>query len=159
MNRAKFYAAEVVLALEYLHKIDVVYRDLKPENVLMDEHGHICLTDFGLSKTMKDEEKSTSIAGTPDYLGKKCLLRTFEVKSHVAPEVLNKSGHGKTVDWWTLGIFIYELIVGIPPFYDRDRRMNQIISNIMDKEVQFNGKVEVSEDAQDLIKLVFVKFC
>jgi len=75
-ERAKFYAAEVVLALEYLHKIDVVYRDLKPENVLMDEHGHICLTDFGLSKTMKDEEKSTSIAGTPDYLGIKMWLKS-----------------------------------------------------------------------------------
>jgi len=141
-ERAKFYAAEVVIALEYLHQIDVVYRDLKPENVLMDEQGHICLTDFGLSKTMKDEEKSTSIAGTPDYL---------------APEVLSKAGHGKQVDWWTLGVFIYELIMGLPPFHDRDRRMNQIISNIMHKEVHFSTKVEVSEDAQDIIKMLLKK--
>ncbi|KAJ3345945.1 hypothetical protein HDU83_003545 [Entophlyctis luteolus] len=101
---AKFYAAEVVLAFEYLHSADVVYRDLKPENLLIDTNGHIRVTDFGFAKHLNGHLTHT-LCGTPDYL---------------APEVIQSKGYGKAVDWWALGILIYEMIAGHPPFFDDD---------------------------------------
>ncbi|ORY46367.1 Pkinase-domain-containing protein, partial [Rhizoclosmatium globosum] len=101
---AKFYAAEVVLAFEYLHSADVVYRDLKPENLLIDTNGHIRVTDFGFAKHLNGNLTHT-LCGTPDYL---------------APEVIQSRGYGKAVDWWALGILIYEMIAGHPPFFDDD---------------------------------------
>lgn len=82
-------------------------RSLKPENVLIDRFGYLKITDFGLSKRFSNNQKNTSICGTPEYL---------------APEVLLRVGHGKPVDWWTLGCMIYELLTGLPPFYSEDRK-------------------------------------
>lgn len=76
-ERTKFYAAEIALALEYLHRKDIIYRDLKPENILLDDEGHICLTDFGLSKFVGNNSKATTIVGTPEYLGIKNLFITY----------------------------------------------------------------------------------
>lgn len=106
--RASFYAAEIVLALEYIHQLDIVYRDLKPENVLLDARGHVRLTDFGLSKEgiTNSSSGANSFCGTPEYL---------------APEILNRQGHGRAVDWWSLGALLYEMLTGLPPFYCRDR--------------------------------------
>lgn len=106
--RAAFYAAEIVLALEYIHELDIVYRDLKPENVLLDARGHVRLTDFGLSKEGISSSSSgaNSFCGTPEYL---------------APEILNRQGHGRAVDWWSLGALLFEMLTGLPPFYCRDR--------------------------------------
>ena len=105
---AKFFAAELTLALEHLHSRDVIYRDLKPENVFLQANGHIKLGDFGLAKSGVHDASSgaTSMCGTPEYM---------------APEVLNKSGHGKTVDWWGLGMLTYEMLTGLPPWYTRNR--------------------------------------
>jgi len=95
------------LALEHIHSHNVIYRDLKPENVLIDHMGYIRITDFGLSKAnIKGTKDAKSVCGTPEYL---------------APEVLFKMGHGKAVDWWTLGAIIYEMLTGFPPFYTNDR--------------------------------------
>ncbi|KAF4689638.1 hypothetical protein FOZ60_001333 [Perkinsus olseni] len=106
-NRCRFYASEILLAIEYLHKYDIVYRDLKPENVLLDAEGHVKLTDFGLSKEgIMDNSSAKSMCGTPEYL---------------APEILEKKGHGKAVDWYSLGALMYEMLTGLPPFYTRDR--------------------------------------
>lgn len=107
-HRAAFYAAEIVLALEYIHQLDIVYRDLKPENVLLDARGHVRLTDFGLSKEgiTNSSSGANSFCGTPEYL---------------APEILNRQGHGRAVDWWSLGALLYEMLTGLPPFYCRDR--------------------------------------
>merc|ERR1711937_1071322 len=105
--RCSFYASEILLAIQYLHDHDVIYRDLKPENVLLAADGHVKITDFGFSKEgIKDNVSATSMCGTPEYL---------------APEILGKLGHGKAVDWYTLGALMYEMLTGLPPFYTRDR--------------------------------------
>ncbi|EZG44964.1 putative CAMP-dependent protein kinase catalytic subunit [Gregarina niphandrodes] len=100
---AKFYAAHIVLILEYLHHRRIVYRDLKPENLLMNQNGYLKLTDFGFAKYLAT--RTYTLCGTPEY---------------IAPEILLNKGHGFSVDWWALGVFIYEMIVGYPPFCDED---------------------------------------
>ena len=107
VERARFYGAEICLALEHLHNAGVVYRDLKPENLLLTVDGHICMTDFGLCKEglKSPTDKTETFCGTPEYL---------------APEILLGNGYGKAVDWWSFGSLLYEMIVGLPPFYSAD---------------------------------------
>jgi serum/glucocorticoid-regulated kinase 2 len=116
-ERSRFYSAELLLALEHLHELDVVYRDLKPENILLDYTGHIALCDFGLCKlNMKDSDTTNTFCGTPEYL---------------APEILNGQGYNKSIDWWTLGVLLYEMLSGLPPFYDEvtDKMYQKILSD------------------------------
>ena len=106
-DHARIYVSEVLLALQDLHKRDIIYRDLKPDNVVLNANGHALLTDFGLSKSGIDGNFSAkSFCGSYAYL---------------APEMLRKTGHGKSVDWYLLGVLLYELIVGKPPYYVNDR--------------------------------------
>ena len=101
--RAKFYICEVILALEDLHKRNIIFRDLKPDNVVLDKDGHCKLTDFGLSK-----EGMTGNIYTQSFCGSIAYL---------APEMLKKQGHGKAVDWYLLGVLFYEMLVGMTPFF------------------------------------------
>jgi len=130
---ARFYAAEVVAALEYLHGRDVAYRDLKPENILIDSTGHIRLTDFGFAKVVPNDWRTFTLCGTPDYS---------------APEVILNKGHGKAVDWWALGVLLFEMIAGIPPFFHDD--LSQCYKRILSGQLNFPSGV-FSPQAQDLI--------
>jgi serum/glucocorticoid-regulated kinase 2 len=101
------------LAIGHLHKKNILYRDLKPENVLFNEDGYLLLADFGLAKMIKSKKDLTnSYCGTPEYL---------------SPEMINGSGHDHTVDWWTLGILLFELIIGITPFFHRQPQRMQLL--------------------------------
>lgn len=133
--RTKFYAAQIVLALGYLHDMNVIYRDLKPENLLLDMDGYLCLTDFGLVKeNVGWSEKTTTFCGSPEYL---------------APEILLGKPYGKGVDWWALGTFIYEMLSGWPPFFDEDhKRMNR---RILHEPLSFDPQL-FSREAKTLLR-------
>ena len=103
---AKKYICQIIVAVEYLHSKNVLYRDLKPDNILLGHNGNVKLTDFGLSKINVDNHyNSNSFCGTHAYL---------------APEMFMKTGYGKSVDWYTVGAAFYEFLVGVPPFYSED---------------------------------------
>jgi len=136
-ERARFYSGEVTMALQYLHQTGFIYRDLKPENLLLDHEGHIKLTDFGLSKNVSgaevDDIKATyTFCGTPEYM---------------APEVLTEQGHGKAVDWWSLGILIYEMLVGLPPFYSKNKK--EMYFKILKQDPRYPGFL--TSDAKTLL--------
>ena len=99
----RYYASQIVLAFAYLHGMQIVYRDLKPENLLIQTTGALKITDFGFAKQV--QEKTWTLCGTPEYL---------------APEIIQSKGHGKPVDWWALGVLIFEMLAGYPPFYDEN---------------------------------------
>ena len=105
---------------EYLHNKNIIYRDLKPENLLINEDGYLKLTDFGFAKVI--DNRTYTLCGTPEYL---------------APEILLQKGHGKAVDWWCLGIIIYEMIVGVDPFADEDPM--KVYHNILKEKVKYTA--------------------
>jgi len=134
--RAKFYAAEITLALECLHANAIVYRDLKPENVLLDEDGHVKLTDFGLSKeSITGKVLTHTFCGTPEYL---------------APEVIHGGGYGTPVDWWSLGTLLYEMLTGLPPFYNQN--LHVMYEKIIRAKLHFPSYL--SPNAKSILKML-----
>ena len=127
----RFIGLEVASALLYLHSQGVVYRDLKPENLLLDKLGYIKVTDFGFAK--KVEDRTWTLCGTPEYL---------------APEIIQSKGHGKAVDWWALGVLIYEMLAGYPPFYDENPF--GIYQKILAGKLEFPRSFETH--ARDLVR-------
>ncbi|CAD8043716.1 unnamed protein product [Paramecium primaurelia] len=134
-DEAVFYASQVVLMFEYLHSKNIVYRDLKPENLLIGSDGYLKLTDFGFAKQV--EGRTYTLCGTPEYL---------------APEILLNKGHGKPVDWWCLGILIYEMLAGIDPFNDEDPMA--IYQKILKGKVKFPRNFQ--QEAKSLVKHLLV---
>lgn len=120
----------------YIESIYLINFSLKPENVLIDKDGYIKITDFGLSKqNILDNHTATSFCGTPEYL---------------APEIIEGKGHGKAVDWWSLGAIIYEMLTGLPPFYSKDRE--KLFKNIKTGNLKF--PVYLSTDSLSLLQVI-----
>ncbi|KAJ9110580.1 hypothetical protein QFC20_002910 [Naganishia adeliensis] len=127
----RFYLASIILAIDYLHTQDIIYRDLKPENLLLDRDGYLRIADFGFAKIVED--RTFTLCGTPEYL---------------APEIVLSKGHGKAVDWWALGILCFEMLCGYPPFFD-DHPLG-IYEKIIANRVAFPSHVDPF--AKDLIR-------
>eukprot|EP01129_Flabellula_baltica_P012646 TRINITY_DN5734_c0_g1_i1.p1 TRINITY_DN5734_c0_g1~~TRINITY_DN5734_c0_g1_i1.p1 ORF type:complete len:440 (+),score=86.89 TRINITY_DN5734_c0_g1_i1:84-1403(+) len=132
-DRTKFYAAEIVLALEYLHEKGVLYRDLKPENVLIDAKGHIVLTDFGLAKEMREDESTDSFCGTLEYL---------------SPEIIIGDSYTSKVDWWAFGMIVYEMATGYPAFESDSQ--SGVFNLILEGNIKYPDYL--SPELVDLIK-------
>jgi serum/glucocorticoid-regulated kinase 2 len=143
-EQARFFLAQIALALGHLHSKNILYRDLKPENILFGEDGYLFLADFGLAKMVKNNELANSFCGTAEYL---------------APEMLIGNGHDYMVDWWALGILLYEMLVGIPPFFHRNKHRMYFL--IKESPVNFPDPIkhgiDVSPLAKDLIKKLLDK--
>lgn len=208
----RFYASEVLLALEYLHMLGIVYRDLKPENVLVREEGHIMLSDFDLSlrcsvsptlvksssthdanaaeaaansilndetavrgcmqpssffprllpkknrKSKSDFGLGNNLNALPELMAEPTNVRSMSfvgTHEYLAPEIIRGEGHGSAVDWWTFGIFLYELIHGITPFKGNGNRAT--LFNVVGQPLKFPESPQASATAKDLIKGLLVK--
>ena len=141
-ERIKFYMAELVLALEYLHGLGIIYRDLKPENVLLGSDGHLKITDFGLSKPGvfdQDGGKAFTFCGTAEYL---------------APEIIMGQGHSTEADWWSLGIISYEMAVGRAPFEGENKIL--VMRSIAEEKIDYQPLKKRSHDFQHLIRRLLV---
>ena len=132
-DEAKKYICEVIIGLEFLHKNDIIFRDLKPENVVLTQTGHVKLIDFGLSKQSVDET-----------VGNKSFVGTI---AYLAPEILKKQKHYKSLDWYLTGLLLYEMIVGEPPYHKNNRK--ELFDNILTGPLRI--PVSMSTQARDLI--------
>ena len=133
IDELKLYVAEIAIALNHLHQHNIIYRDLKPENVLLDERGHAKLCDFGLSTQLsEDNSTASSFCGTYEYL---------------APEIIQGKEYGQAVDWWSLGILIYEMVFRQTPFYSI--KQNRMFEKIINGNIIFPGVVD-----RNLINLI-----
>jgi len=132
-EEARLYICQVILAIEHLHKHNIIFRDLKPGNIVLDKHGNVKLTDFGLSKENVGEfSENRSFVGSIAYL---------------APEILKKQAHHKSIDWYLTGVLLYEMLVGIPPYYNNNRKI--LFENIREGPLRIPHTM--SKVARDLI--------
>ncbi|KAL0042257.1 hypothetical protein WJX77_007366 [Trebouxia sp. C0004] len=132
-EQVRFYAAAVVSGLQYLQERNIVWRDLKPENLLLDSNGYLKMADFGFATRLAPGVKTFTLCGTPEYL---------------APELITQTGHARPVDWWAAGVLIFEMAAGYPPFYNEDRVA--MFRNIC--EVKYTCPPHFSKELRDLVK-------
>ncbi|XP_057494884.1 phototropin-2-like isoform X2 [Actinidia eriantha] len=158
---ARFYAAEVVIGLEYLHCLGIIYRDLKPENVLLQRDGHVVLTDFDLSfmtsckpQILKHpllKKRRSRSQPLPTFVAEPVTQSNSFVgtEEYIAPEIITGAGHGSAIDWWALGILLYEMLYGRTPFRGKNRQ--KTFANILHKDLTFPSSIPVSLSARQLI--------
>ncbi|XP_021809882.1 phototropin-2 [Prunus avium] len=161
-DSARFYAAEVVIALEYLHCLGIVYRDLKPENILLQKDGHVVLTDFDLSfmtsckpqiiRHQSPNKKRRSRSQPPPTFVAEPVTQSNSfvgTEEYIAPEIITGAGHSSAIDWWALGILLYEMLYGRTPFRGKNRQ--RTFTNVLYKDLTFPGSIPASLAARQLI--------
>lgn len=149
-EHTKFYCSEVLLALEYLHMKGYIHRDLKPENILMDSSGHIKLADFDLAKHSEEPniiEMTNLIMNNKPNISTNSFVGTME---YLAPEIILNEMYSGSVDWWSFGILMYEMLFGITPFSQKTAK--QIKENIISGKIIFNPSIVISKEAKKIIK-------
>ncbi|KAF0693958.1 Aste57867_15126 [Aphanomyces stellatus] len=142
IDRARFYAAELALAFAYLHAHGIIYRDLKPDNIMLDQEGHIRLVDFGISKQLMQAETTGTLAGSPAY---------------IAPEQLSTQNplYGYAADWWSWGVMLYEMLYGNTPFHDNN--VSVMYRKITDADIKYSNHFDLDPVAIDLLQKVLVR--
>nr|AML77380.1 putative LOV domain-containing protein [Euploca racemosa] len=161
-DAVRFYAAEVIVALEYLHCQGIIYRDLKPENILLQSNGHVSLTDFDLScltsckpqlliPDTNEKKKGQKSQQAPIFMAEPMRASNSFVgtEEYIAPEIITGAGHTSAVDWWALGILLYEMFYGYTPFRGKTRQ--KTFTNILQKDMKFPSSIKVSLQAKQLI--------
>ena len=152
-NEAKFYISELILAIESIHKLDCIHRDIKPDNILIDSNGHIKVSDFGLAKVSEkifenQKDESFNINKLSHKKNYSCVGTAY----YVAPEVLNKKGYNQNIDWWSVGVIFFEMLVGYAPFCSKET--TEVCYKILhwEKYLEIPKKVKISKEAEDLIR-------
>nr|AML79505.1 putative LOV domain-containing protein [Phacelia campanularia] len=161
-DAVRFYAAQVIVALEYLHCQGIIYRDLKPENILIQNNGHVSLTDFDLScltsckpqlliPDISDKKRNQKGQQAPIFMAEPMRASNSFVgtEEYIAPEIIAGSGHTSAVDWWALGILLYEMLYGYTPFRGKTRQ--KTFANILQKDLKFPSSIPVSLPMKQLI--------
>ncbi|KAG5403673.1 hypothetical protein IGI04_009791 [Brassica rapa subsp. trilocularis] len=167
-DSARFYAAEVVIGLEYLHCLGIVYRDLKPENILLKKDGHIVLADFDLSfmtsctpqlivppaPNKRRRSSSSKSRPLPTFVAEPITKSNSFVgtEEYIAPEIITGAGHTSAIDWWALGILLYEMLYGRTPFRGKNRQ--KTFANILHKDLTFPSSIPVSLVGRQLINML-----
>ncbi|KAL5856313.1 hypothetical protein ACOSQ4_006115 [Xanthoceras sorbifolium] len=165
---ARFYAADVVIGLEYLHFLGIIYRDLKPENILLNKDGHVVLTDFDLSfmasckaQIIKhpppNNRRRSRSQPPPTFLAEPVTQSNSFVgtEEYIAPEIITGAGHSSAIDWWALGILLYEMLYGRTPFRGKNRQ--KTFANILHKDLTFPSSIPVSLAARQLINALLIR--